>query len=285
MAHHWLAPVARLLALAVALALLTWGAVALVGALRPADPPPAEGCVTGTEETPVSVDLEQAANASIIAGITVQRGLPARAASIALATAWQESGLRNLNYGDRDSLGLFQQRPSQGWGTATQIMDPRYATGKFLDALVRVPGWQTGDVNDVAQAVQRSGVPNGYRRHVEGAKLLASALTGHTPAALSCINRSTATGDAKGLAESMRATFGNKVKATADGDSLSIVAASPEVAWATAAYALANTAGFGTQSVQVAGRRLELSGASTPSWNPAEASRDQVTVEVVVRAG
>ena len=63
---------------------------------------------------------------------------------IALATAQQESRLRNLDYGDRDSLGLFQQRPSQGWGTEAQVQDPAYAAGKFYDWLVTVPGWETG---------------------------------------------------------------------------------------------------------------------------------------------
>ena len=79
------------------------------------------------------------------------RGLPDRAVVIALATAQQESRLRNLDYGDRDSLGLFQQRPSSGWGTAAQVQDPEYAAGKFFDRLVRVPGWETGRLTEVAR--------------------------------------------------------------------------------------------------------------------------------------
>ena len=75
---------------------------------------------------------------------------------IALATAQQESRLRNLDYGDRDSLGLFQQRPSQGWGTEAQVQDPVYAAGKFYDGLVKVPDWETGRLTEIAQAVQRS---------------------------------------------------------------------------------------------------------------------------------
>ena len=78
------------------------------------------------------LDLDQAHYTSIIAGLSVRRGLPARAASIAMATVYQETGIRNLDYGDRDSVGLFQQRPSQGWGTAEQIMDPYYSTGQVL---------------------------------------------------------------------------------------------------------------------------------------------------------
>jgi cell wall-associated NlpC family hydrolase len=81
---------------------------------------------------------------------------------VALATALQESGLRNLTYGDRDSLGLFQQRPSQGWGTAAQILDPVYASTRFYEALQAVSGWQSLTVAQAAQAVQRSAVPDAY---------------------------------------------------------------------------------------------------------------------------
>ena len=101
------------------------------------------------------VTQEQAENAALIAGISVRRGLPARAASIAIATALQESKLRNLEGGDRDSLGLFQQRPSQGWGTRRQIMHPTYATNAFYDALVKVDGYADMPITEAAQAVQR----------------------------------------------------------------------------------------------------------------------------------
>ena len=90
------------------------------------------------DDRSVALDLDQAHYASIIVGLSVKRGLPPRAASIAMATVYQETGIRNLDYGDRDSVGLFQQRPSQGWGTEKQLMDPYYATGKFYDALVKI---------------------------------------------------------------------------------------------------------------------------------------------------
>jgi murein DD-endopeptidase MepM/ murein hydrolase activator NlpD len=77
------------------------------------------------------------------------------AAVIALATARQESGIRNLDYGDRDSLGAFQQRPSQGWGTPDQVMNVPHATTTFLEHLLLVPGWETRPVTDVAADVQR----------------------------------------------------------------------------------------------------------------------------------
>jgi hypothetical protein len=123
-----------------------------------------------------TVTAEQAANAAAIAEVATSRGLPDRAVVIALATARQESGLRNLDHGDRDSLGLFQQRPSQGWGTPEQVRDPAYAAGEFYERLVNVPNWQTGRLTDVAQTVQRSGFPEAYQKHEAIAVALTAAL-------------------------------------------------------------------------------------------------------------
>ncbi|MGC1206502.1 MAG: hypothetical protein WA880_00950, partial [Ornithinimicrobium sp.] len=108
---------------------------------------------------------EQSANASTISIVAVQRGLPPRAASIGIATAIQESKLQNINYGDADSLGLFQQRPSQGWGSEEEILDPVYATNAFYDVLIEVEGWQDGEITEVAQTVQRSAYPDAYADH------------------------------------------------------------------------------------------------------------------------
>ena len=82
--------------------------------------------------------------------------------TVALAAALQESNLLNLPYGDRDSLGLFQQRPSQGWGTAAQILDPAYAASAFYARLVDVPGWESLPVTQAAQLVQSSADPGAY---------------------------------------------------------------------------------------------------------------------------
>ena len=90
--------------------------------------------------------------------------MPARAASIALATAYQESKLYNIDYGDRDSVGLFQQRPSQGWGTVAQLTDPEFATNAFYDALAKVDGYREMEITVAAQEVQRSGLPRRLRR-------------------------------------------------------------------------------------------------------------------------
>src|SRR5688500_9188211 len=122
-------------------------------------------CTVTVDGHSVSLGPEEAQHAGLITAIAVARGLPARAASIALATAYQESGLRNLEGGDRDSLGLFQQRPSQGWGSRKQILDPVYATAAFYDALQRVDGYQSMRITEAAQEVQRSGFPEAYADH------------------------------------------------------------------------------------------------------------------------
>ncbi|MEV7771629.1 hypothetical protein [Kitasatospora sp. NPDC086791] len=146
-----------------------------------------EGCTVKTAAGNGTLELPQAANAATIAAVARSRGLPDRAATISLATAMQESKLRNLAGGDRDSIGLFQQRPSMGWGTPAQIADPVYATNKFLDGLVKVPGYTRLPLTDAAQAVQKSGYPQAYAKHETKATLLTSALAGREPASFSCI--------------------------------------------------------------------------------------------------
>ncbi|MGW2542004.1 NlpC/P60 family protein [Kitasatospora sp. NPDC001574] len=113
--------------------------------------------VPGLELPSVQIPM---AKQIVATGGTLQ--VPPRGQVIALATAMQESRLRNLNDGDRDSLGLFQQRPSQGWGSAEQIMDPVYASTSFYTALLKVKGWQEMPLTLAAQEVQRSGFPDAY---------------------------------------------------------------------------------------------------------------------------
>ncbi len=143
-------------------------------------------CTAVVASHEVEITGEQAENATLIASIAIERGLPARAVSIALATAFQESKLINIDFGDRDSLGLFQQRPSQGWGTEEEILDPVYSTNAFYDALVEVDGYETMEITEAAQEVQRSAYPSAYADHEEDARTLASALTGYSPATFSC---------------------------------------------------------------------------------------------------
>jgi hypothetical protein len=177
----------RTIVVLVALALVTTAVIYGVKSLSPhhtvADSCQVVGETTGTI---YGMDPEQLLNASIIADVAMRRGLPQQAVIIALATAQQESKLRNIDYGDADSIGLFQQRPSQGWGLKAQILDPVYASGKFFDALVKVHDWQSLTVAAAAQAVQRSAFPDAYTSWQPYGTALAAALTGTTLSQLTC---------------------------------------------------------------------------------------------------
>jgi hypothetical protein len=123
---------------------------------------------------------EQLANARIIVTIGTERRVPEQGLVIAVATALQESRLRNLRGGDRDSIGLFQQRPSQGWGTPKQLTDPAYQTQKFYDKLLDVDGWQQMRLTEAAQAVQISAFPEAYTKHTGAATRLVATLRGES---------------------------------------------------------------------------------------------------------
>jgi murein DD-endopeptidase MepM/ murein hydrolase activator NlpD len=132
-------------------------------------------------------DEEQLANTATILSVGHDKGVPQWGWVIAVATAITESGLRNLPHlgeaNDHDSIGLFQQRPSQGWGTPAQLADPAYQAGKFYDALLAVDGWDTMTLSQAAQAVQRSAFPDAYAAHTTDAIALVAHVgvrLGHT---------------------------------------------------------------------------------------------------------
>jgi hypothetical protein len=156
-------------------------------------PPLSEGCEVDTADGVVDLSVTQMGNAGTITAVALSRDLPERAVTISLATAMQESRLENLTGGDRDSVGLFQQRPTQGWGTAAQIGDPVYATDKFLDKLVQIPGYAQLPLTVAAQDVQHSGYPDAYAQHEADATTLAGSLTGRMPASMNCTVNSVGT--------------------------------------------------------------------------------------------
>jgi hypothetical protein len=244
--------------------------------------PGQQRCVATANNGSTVVDLDQAHFASIIAGVSVRRGLPPRAASIALATAYQETGIRNLNYGDRDSVGLFQQRSSQGWGSKKQLMDPYYATGRFYDALVKIKNWENADINDIAQKVQLSAHPEAYRDHETDARILASALTGQSPAGLSCLDRSGAPGDAKELRTSLQRTFG-KLDDSADGSAVTVRARSERRAWAYAHFAVANANLYGVTTVKIGDKWWQTQDFNLPDWQESTPALKDARVEITVR--
>ncbi|HZC27376.1 MAG TPA: hypothetical protein VE287_10150 [Actinopolymorphaceae bacterium] len=171
--------------------------------------PLVDGCTANVAGGTTRLTVEEAENAALISALSVQRGLPARAATIALATAYQESGLHNISYGHLDSVGLFQQRPSQGWGTEQQILDPYYATASFYTALAKIHGYSAMDIAAAAQLVQRSADGGAYSQHEASARALASSLTGQSEAAFSCELRETSTtGDPTALRRELARAFG-----------------------------------------------------------------------------
>ena len=226
----------------------------------------------------VTFTPEQTANAATITAIALKRGLPARAATIANATAIVESKLRNLTYGDRDSLGLFQQRPSQGWGTAEQVLDPVHATNKFYDALIKVDGYQSMVITQVAQEVQHSGFPQAYADHEEEGRILASTLAGHSPGGLGCrLDAPTVSAAAPVIAADLTAEMG--VPAAAAGRDVRVTARTTQEAWAAGSWAVAHAEVDGITSVTV-GSRTWTRARGEDAWSWHEASQPLAATSV-----
>jgi LysM repeat protein len=164
---------------------LTWSSIVYGGHTLAI--PPAAPVVLPSSTTVVALTREMAANARTIVSVGRSLGVPNYGLVVGLAAAAQESGLRNLNYGDRDSIGIFQQRPSTGWGTVSQILEPTYAARLFFGGpknpnaantrgLLDIPGWQAKSVTDAAQAVQLSGFPTAYAKWETSARSWLAAM-------------------------------------------------------------------------------------------------------------
>ena len=236
--------------------------------------PTARSASCDVANSPYTLSTEQAANAATITAVAGRRDLPPRAVTIALATALQESKLINVEYGDRDSLGLFQQRPSQGWGSAGQVLDPRYAAGKFFDALVEVEGWETLKLTVAAQEVQASGHPTAYQQWEDQATALTRVFTGAEPALLSCSfpEPTVAASPAKVMQLLALERPHTKLAATAQTGELR-----PTVPWATAGWLVAKADRLGIESVALDGRRWTRS----DGWRvDAGAGPDRIRFEV-----
>ena len=251
--------------------------------------PDPEGCSATLDGRTVALATDQAEVATLISAIGVSRGLPARAVSIALATAYQESKLRNINHGDRDSLGIFQQRPSQGWGTVRQVRNPYYATNKFYDALERIPNYQELRITEAAQEVQRSGFPEAYEDHAADARTLSSVLTGYSPGGLfSCVVRPSAERQtAAEVTRLLRRAFGPlDVRRTGSRQDLAVTVGSDEagqrLGWSVAAYVVGHGGSLRPESVTYAGKRWRTGRASEDGW---VSVKDDSSAEVRVTLG
>ena len=232
-------------------------------ALPPAPPPP-PGCEAGTGNDAIPLDTGQAGIAATIAGIAARHRLPRRAVTIALATALQETKLQNLDYGDRDSVGVFQQRPSQGWGTTAELEDPVYATTKFFAALVKIPGYTTMPVYQAAQDVQHSADGSAYAQWVGLATLLAGDFTGTSPAGVSCWYTPAGKADLAGALRQLTGTFGPQgtdgvlvrvttVRSGKKNRKETVVHVQQDGAWMVAGWLVAHAQQYGLSQIRYAG--------------------------------
>jgi len=223
----------------------------------------AEQCVVTTPQGVLDLDIEQARISAIIAAVAARRRLPERAVQIAYVTAIQESKLLNLPYGDRDSVGVFQQRPSQGWGSKKQLLDPVYATRRFFQALEKVKNYRRMPLEEAAQAVQRSADGSAYADHRSDAEILAAAFTGRVPRAVHCLYPRPATPaparvDAarKLLARTLGEAAAQRAltqERSTGGTGLKVNGPSGRRGWLVAAFAVAHAHQYGLSHVRYDG--------------------------------
>jgi hypothetical protein len=223
------------------------------------------GCTAAGGGQDVTLGTGQAGIAATIAGVAQRDALPARAVTVAYAAAMQESKLQNLTYGDRDSVGVFQQRPSQGWGKRSELENPVYATSKFFGALAQVPGYQRLPVYQAAQDVQRSADGLAYERYQPMAARMTIAFTGQDPHAVWCWYAQKISGTARTGAASVELarTFGpQRARASAD-PGLIVQAGNVSQGWAVATWLVSHAQLYRISYVGYAGYR----------WTAADGSR------------
>jgi hypothetical protein len=254
--------------------------------------PQAAGCTVTAAGDTLELEPEQASNAATIAAVASSRRLPQRALTIALATSLQESRLRNLDHGDRDSLGLFQQRPSQGWGTEAQILDPVYSSNEFFDGLVKVSGYSRLPLTVAAQRVQKSGYPQAYAKHEADATLLSAALTGRESGALNCTTGADTPdsagggpGDTAAVKARLTREFGRQARPHTDAGARTVAIASAPAGgasgseatrhgWELAQWAVAHAHDLRIEQVQFGGMRWHAAG-SAKGWQKQPSAGDK----------
>jgi len=217
------------------------------------------GCTAGAGRAAVALDPEQAQIAATIAGVAHQRRMPSRAVTVAYAAAMQETHLHNLDYGDRDSVGIFQQRPSEGWGPASKLINPVYASTKFFQALTRVRDYRHLPVYKAAQAVQHSADGYAYEQYQHMAVRLTAAFTGASPRAVWCWSPGSNGGTAQ-FAAARRAlvqTFGSlpahNSALAGDAPSLLVRASQADIGWAVASWLVTHAGQYALRDVSYAG--------------------------------
>jgi hypothetical protein len=239
-----------------------------------------DSCTIGAYD----LDPDQAAVASTMVGAVTQYriALPERASVLVIAAGLQESKLTNLapNAGDRDSVGVLQQRPSQGWGKVAgepdsisdrtkRLNDVGEATKEFLDALVKVPNWQTLPLAEAVQDVQISADGSAYAQHEQEAQALADALQGVKAAAITCsFEKPTKVATTATVAAQASAQLGIDTP-TAAATTVRV----PGARWQTVAWFVANADRLGIEEVAYNGKQWTRTGG----WTNGAASEAAVT--------
>jgi len=219
--------------------------------------PPAPACTADRYRLTPS----QMQNAATIAAVGERLGMPDHAVTVALATALQESKLQNLTGGDRDSAGLFQQRPSQGWGTYEQVTDPVYAATAFFERLEQQPNWTELSVTEAAQLVQRSAAPDAYAQWEPEARAFAGALTGQVPGSLTCSNLVLAAAPTADLRTIARSELGTVVLSGAHDQARG---------WTIASWLVSNATRFALNQVTFDGQTWTADSGAWSATGPAD---------------
>jgi len=227
------------------------------------------GCQAGRGAAAVALDPEQAAIAATIAGVAHQRSMPPHAVMVAYAAALQESKLHNLSYGDRDSVGVFQQRPSEGWGPAWKLKDPVYASTRFFKALATVPDYLHKPVYRAAQAVQRSADGYAYIQYQPEAAALAADFTGHSARAVWCWSaaptpaRANLTAARQGLAHAFGPISSHRAATPGDDPVMLVRTPRPALGWAVASWLVTHASSYGIHDVRYAGFQWRAASGSS----------------------
>ncbi|WP_335991843.1 hypothetical protein [Glycomyces sp. MUSA5-2] len=237
-------------------------------ALRPSQ----TGCYFTTGLGEAHLTSEQAANAATISAVGLRDGMDERAVAVAITTAMQESELKNVEYGHDDSLGLFQQRPSMGWGSEEELMDPVYASFKFYEKLRRTDGWEDMTLAEAAQAVQVSAYPDLYEQWEEDATVIAAVFAGGKEGGIGCVrgNAPEVTADPELLAEAFEYHWGAEVSEV-DGTTVVVDPSDAAEGWNRAAWAVARSYDYSIASVAYGGM---VWAAGEDGWTEPNAEED-----------
>jgi hypothetical protein len=260
---------------------------------HPPAPDLGSGCQVSSNNYDVPLTTGQAGIAATIAGVASRSRLPARAVTIAYATALQESDLENLPYGDRDSVGIFQQRPSQGWGTRAELLNPIYATTRFFEALVAIPGYQRLPIYQAAQDVQRSADGSAYSQYSGQGEAMAAGFAGWHGRSVYCWY-----GDAVANHESpkhknnrlasakhaLKAAFGHLLTGHVGDPIMTVRVRDQAIGWSVAAWLVTHADSYRISEVRFAGYHWTAANGHR-GWVKARPSRHWPSARLTVAFG